>query len=339
VASVPALRWVAAVTVAIALGFYAQFESGLPAFALMFLDLPEQTIGTAAAVNCLVIVALQMVVVRWTARSNSASLLVAVGLIWVLSWGVLAFLMSTPGFAAVLFVTTFGIFAVGETLFAPVLNPLTASLAPPGMVGTTLGLFAGLQTGVSAVGPLLAGLALGAGHGMTFVVVHLVISVPRRPRRAAVAERAAAAAKRAAIDGSARRDDGRSAPPGRGRRRRAAGRGQRGQRGWCGWCGRRGRRLTGAQPSTRGRILWRVASVGQGRVPRVVGSPWVCPVHRQDMAKGIDRAGGRHEGSRRAPFRHLRRPRSGLAGNGRLRRRALALSSHHRWPISKEKHR
>jgi len=176
VLAVPALRWVAAVTVALALGFYAQFESGLPAFALMFLDVPEQTIGMAAAVNCLVIVALQMVVVRWTARRDSASLLVAVGLIWILSWGILAFSMNTPGIATVLFVTTYGIFAVGETLFAPILSPLTASLAPAGMVGTTLGLFAALQTGVSAVGPLLAGLALGAGHGLIFVVVHLVIS-------------------------------------------------------------------------------------------------------------------------------------------------------------------
>ncbi len=177
IAAIPGLRWMAAVTVAIALGFYAQFEAGLPAFALMVLDVPASTIGTAAAVNCLVIVALQMVVVRWTATRNAASLLVVVGVIWVAAWGILAVSMRTPGIAAVLFVTTFGIFAVGETLFAPVLNPLTASLAPAGMVGTTLGLFAALQTGVSAVGPLLAGLALGAGHGTIFVAVHLGISV------------------------------------------------------------------------------------------------------------------------------------------------------------------
>ncbi|MEO9153776.1 MAG: MFS transporter [Lapillicoccus sp.] len=176
-ARIPALRWVAAVTVAIALGFYAQFESGLPAFALAFLDVPARTIGTAAAVNCLVIVALQMVVVRMTAKRNPASLLIAVGLVWVLSWGILAVAMRTPEIAATLFVTTFGVFAVGETLFAPILNPLSASLAPHGMVGTTLGLLAALQTGVSAAGPLLAGLALGAGHGTTFVVVHLGISV------------------------------------------------------------------------------------------------------------------------------------------------------------------
>ncbi|MEO8830422.1 MFS transporter [Lapillicoccus sp.] len=173
---IPGLRWVAVVTVLITLGFYAQFESGLPAYALLVLEVPARTIGTAAAVNCLVIVALQMVVVKLTARRDAAALLVVVGSIWVLCWGILAISAGMPEIAATLFVTTYGIFAVGETLFAPVLNPLTASLAPAGMVGTTLGLVAALQTGVSAVGPLLAGVALGAGHGTTFVVAHLVVS-------------------------------------------------------------------------------------------------------------------------------------------------------------------
>jgi hypothetical protein len=62
-------------------------------------------------------------------------------------------------------------------MYAPVLNPLTASLAPSGMVGTTLGIFAALQTGVSAAAPLLAGVALSAGHGSLFVGVHVGISL------------------------------------------------------------------------------------------------------------------------------------------------------------------
>lgn len=176
--AVPGIRWVAIVTTLVTLGFYAQFESGLPAYALLFLDVPERTIGVAAAVNCLVIVALQMAVVRFTARRNAASLLVVVGLVWVGCWSVLAVASATsPEVAAVLFVTTYGVFAVGETLFAPVLNPLTAGLAPAGMVGTTLGLVASLQTGVSALGPLLAGVALAAGHPTLFVGVHLAIAV------------------------------------------------------------------------------------------------------------------------------------------------------------------
>ena len=173
----PALRWTAVITATLALGFYAQFESGLPAYAITVLGVSERTIGTAAAVNCLVIIALQMAVMKWTAKRSSPSLLVAVGSIWVFSWLLLAAASFLPALAGAMFVGVYGVFAVGETMYAPVLNPLTASLAPAGMVGTTLGIFAALQTGVSAVGPLLAGVALSAGHGSLFVAVHVGISL------------------------------------------------------------------------------------------------------------------------------------------------------------------
>src|SRR5450631_2384915 len=173
----PALRWSAVITVTLALGFYAQFESGLPAYAITVLGVSERTIGTAAAVNCLVIVALQMAVMKWTAKRSSPSLLVVVGSIWVFSWLLLAAASFTPALAGAMFVGVYGVFALGETMYALVLNPLTASLAPSGMVGTTLGIFAALQTGVSAAGPLLAGVALSAGRGSLFVAVHVGISL------------------------------------------------------------------------------------------------------------------------------------------------------------------
>jgi MFS family permease len=163
--------------VTLALGFYAQFESGLPAYAITVLGVPARTIGTASAVNCLVIVVLQMAVVKWTAKRSGPSLLVAVGSIWVLSWLLLASASVVPVLAGTMFIMVFGVFAVGETMYAPVLNPLTASLAPSGMVGTTLGIFAAFQTGVSAAGPMLAGFALNAGHGSLFVGVHVGISL------------------------------------------------------------------------------------------------------------------------------------------------------------------
>ncbi len=175
--AVPALRWTALVTVTLALGFYAQFESGLPAYALTVLDVHESTIGLAAAVNCLVIIALQVVVVRVTANRSAPTLLMAVGAIWTLSWLVLVATSQAPEVAAAVFVTTFGIFAVGETMYAPVLNPLTAGLAPEGMVGTTLGIFAAIQTGSSAVGPLVAGVLLGAGLSGVFLGLHVAVSL------------------------------------------------------------------------------------------------------------------------------------------------------------------
>jgi hypothetical protein len=160
-----ALQWTAVITVTLALGFYAKFEPGLPTYAITVPRVPVRTIGTASAVNCLVIVVLQMAGVKWTAKRSAPSLLVAVGSIWVLSWLLLAAASVVPVMAGTMFIVVFGVFAVGETMYAPVLNPLTASLAPSCMVGTTLGIFAALQTGVSAAGPMLAGVALTAGQG------------------------------------------------------------------------------------------------------------------------------------------------------------------------------
>jgi Na+/melibiose symporter-like transporter len=202
--AVRALRWTALVTVALALGFYAQFESGLPAYALTVLDVHESAIGLAAAVNCLVIVALQVVVVRVTARRNAASLLMVVGGVWTLSWVVLSAAQLAPEIASALFVTTFGIFAVGETMYAPVLNPLTASLAPQGLVGTTLGTFTAIQTTFSALGPLVAGALLGMGLANGFLALHLVISLTAVygawRLRAALRDRRAEERRRAAVD-------------------------------------------------------------------------------------------------------------------------------------------
>ncbi|MDP5226757.1 MULTISPECIES: MFS transporter [Arthrobacter] len=173
----PAMRWTAVLTIALALGFYAQFESGLPAYALTVLHAEPSVIGTAAAVNCLVIVALQLVVVRLTAKRSAPVLLMAVGGVWVLSWLILSTAQFLPGVAPALFVLTYGVFAVGETVYSPVLSPLTASLAPAGMVGQTLGVVGALQTAFSAAGPLIAGLLLGSGLGDVFLGMHLAFSV------------------------------------------------------------------------------------------------------------------------------------------------------------------
>ena len=43
-----------------------------------------------------------------------------------------------PTLAGAMFVMVYGVFAVGETMYAPVLNPLTASLALGGLVGFCL---------------------------------------------------------------------------------------------------------------------------------------------------------------------------------------------------------
>ena len=173
----PALRWVTVVAAALVLGFYAQFESGLPAYALTVLGAEPSDIGLAAAVNCVVIVGLQMGVVRLTARRSSASLLLGVGLVWVAGWVLLSLAHVLPASATMLFVVAYGVFGVGETMYAPILSPLAASLVPEGHLGGVLGILGGLQTGLSALGPLVAGVLLGADLPEAFLGLHVVISV------------------------------------------------------------------------------------------------------------------------------------------------------------------
>ncbi len=171
------VRLLGLVSIALAAGFYAQFETGLPAFALQSLSVDPTIVGTAAAVNCLVIVGLQWLVVRLTGDNQGAGLLAVVGAIWVGSWLLLeAALFTSEQIAGVMFVVAFAIFAVGETMYAPILSPLTAAVAPEGMVGTTLGALAALRTGVSAVGPLVAGALLAFDLPHVFVLVHVAIN-------------------------------------------------------------------------------------------------------------------------------------------------------------------
>ncbi|WP_230207676.1 hypothetical protein [Microlunatus sp. Gsoil 973] len=167
----------AVISVALALAYNAQFESGLPAYGLTVLGIDEKAVGIAAALNCAVILALQVVVIRWTARRSAARLLMIVGAVWVLAWTLLGAAAGLHALAPIIFLSAFGIFALGETLFAPVLNPLIAALAPSTMVGSTLGLFTALQTGASTIGPLISGVTLGAGLSSVFIGVNIVISL------------------------------------------------------------------------------------------------------------------------------------------------------------------
>lgn len=167
----------AVISIALALAYNAQFESGLPAYGLTVLGIDEQSVGIAAALNCAIILALQVVVIRWTARRSAAVLLMIVGGIWVLAWTLLGMAAGLHDLAPMIFLSTFGIFAVGETLFAPVLNPLIATLAPDGMVGSTLGVFTALQTGAATIGPMISGATLGAGLSGVFIAANVAISV------------------------------------------------------------------------------------------------------------------------------------------------------------------
>lgn len=170
------VRWLLAVTGLLTLACYAQFDSGLPSYALTVLDVAPSTLGTAVAVNAVLVAVLTAPVVRATRNASPAVLLAACAGIWIAVWLVLAapMMMLHHAGATGFVVSGYALFSVGETMLAPVLTPLAASLAPPGAAGRTLAAMNGAQTAATAVGPALSGVLLGLGAPALFIVLQVL---------------------------------------------------------------------------------------------------------------------------------------------------------------------
>jgi MFS family permease len=186
---VPAVRWLLVVTVLLTLACYAQFDSGLPAYALDVLSVRPSTVGTAVAANAVLVAVLTAPVVRLTRSRPAAALLATCGLLWVGVWVVLGLPLLHRSWAPTLVVAGYGLFSLGETMLAPVLSPLAGQLAPPGAAGRTLAAITGAQTLATAVGPGLSGALLGVGLPAGFVLLQLLccaaaVLVARRLYRA-----------------------------------------------------------------------------------------------------------------------------------------------------------
>ncbi len=171
------VRWLLAVTLLLTLACYAQFDSGLPAYALGVLHVAPTTLGTAVAVNAVLVAALTAPVVRATRSVAPARLLAVCAALWVGVWLVLATPLLHVGSAASLVIAGYALFSAGETMLAPVLTPLAAALAPEGATGRTLAAVSGAQTLATAIGPGLSGVLLGLGLPVGFVALQLLCCV------------------------------------------------------------------------------------------------------------------------------------------------------------------
>jgi hypothetical protein len=173
----PGVRWLLGVTLLLTLACYAQYDAGLPSYALTVLDVPPATLGTAVAVNSVLVAVLTAPVVRATRSVSPALLLAACGAIWIAVWLVLALPLAVPGAAGALVVLGYALFSPGETMLAPVLSPMAATLAPAGAVGRTLAAVNGAQTVATAVGPGLSAVLLGIGAPPVFLAVQVLTCV------------------------------------------------------------------------------------------------------------------------------------------------------------------
>jgi MFS family permease len=114
------------------LGFIGpgSFDSGVPAFASVAAHVSNHVIALSFTVNTTVIVAVQILVLRFVRRHRRTFALSAVGLIFVVSWALLGFAeVVGPDWRIVIVLVFTGLFGVGEAFVAPTRNPLINSLA------------------------------------------------------------------------------------------------------------------------------------------------------------------------------------------------------------------
>ncbi|MDT9684353.1 MFS transporter [Streptomyces sp. TRM76323] len=162
---------------------YGQFESGLAAYGTEAAGIEPSTLGMALAANTAVIVVAQFLVLRFVERGRRTRVIAAVGLIWAVAWLVAGYAglgHGSQAMATAAFITTYGLFGLGEAMLSPTVAPLVADLAPEAMVGQYNSAFALVKQLALAVGPAVGGPMGAALHGpyiVTFVLFSLAISV------------------------------------------------------------------------------------------------------------------------------------------------------------------
>lgn len=157
---------------------YGQFESGLAAFGTEAAGISPSVLGFALAANTGAIVLAQFVALKLVEKRRRSRVIALVGLVWTVAWLIAGFSGLGHGsavMAAAAFVTTYGLFGIGEAMLSPTLAPLVADLAPEGSVGQYNSAFALVKQMALALGPL--GVPLGAGVPMLYVGVFVAVSL------------------------------------------------------------------------------------------------------------------------------------------------------------------
>jgi len=161
---------------------YGTIQAGIPVFATQFLGLSPKWLGIIFGVNTISIVVFQPLVMRAIEKYSKYVALIAVGLVWALSWLFVGIAPYLPLFASGIALSLSQlVFAVGEMIQAPTIPTLANQLAPEHIRGRA-NAWMSLQWSVSGVlGPAITGLMLGADLGTAWVIVMFIgcfLSIP-----------------------------------------------------------------------------------------------------------------------------------------------------------------
>jgi len=192
---------------------YGQFESGVAAYATDVVGTSPSVLGLALGANTLAIVALQMIVVRITARRRRSTAIAATGLVWLGAWAAAATagLVSHGTVATAAMLSVYMLFGVGEALLAPTLGPIIADLAPAQLLGSYNAAFSLVKQVAVAMGPAAGVLLVGSGLSPVYLLVMagctvLIVVLALRLRTQLSGVQDNALRRTTVVAGSARRD-------------------------------------------------------------------------------------------------------------------------------------
>ena len=159
---------------------YGQSTSGVPGLATTLLRVSPGTIGVALAANTAIILLTGPFTRRFSQRHRSSTTLGIVALLWSGAWLLVlgATIASGSALSGSAIIAFYLVFGLGETLLAAVSTPLVATLAPPGALGTYIGLDTLTRQIGGAIGPALAGALIAARivHGYPLLMFGVCIA-------------------------------------------------------------------------------------------------------------------------------------------------------------------
>lgn len=168
------LRRVVIMAVVLLMSGYGALEVGMPIVITVINGFDIKWVGAEFAINTFTIVIAQLLVLRLIKGRSRTYVILGVCALWALSWLMTGSSMLTSSTAALaLLMGASAVFALGETLWAPVAPALVNDLAPAHLRGRYNSMM-GLVWSVSGIaGPGLAGLMLGAGLAWEWILVLL----------------------------------------------------------------------------------------------------------------------------------------------------------------------
>ena len=165
------LRGLLAMAAVAALVSYPQLNVGMPAYARAEGHVSTEGLGYAFAVNTVVIVLLQLVVLQRIEGRRRTRVTVVMAATWAVAWSLLGATSLVPGTVAatVLLCAVAGVFGLGETMLQPTSAAMINDLAPDHLRGRYNALSSLMFSLAFAGGPVVASFLIGRGLGWVYV--------------------------------------------------------------------------------------------------------------------------------------------------------------------------